>query len=177
MSRYARVIGRDLLCSSHWLRCGRAVLPKICTDCDHTHAIPWDAPRAPFLLLASIFAAGEIPRECFIFREVTTKSFFPNGHFTSLKMISRAKADPVHHADGFNNSVCVRLGTRAGPLLKLRTRPGLPKSKTDFTAFRVVLRRTRNSSSQIKRVQMFSDRVLNPQASLTSDQWRICGAR
>jgi hypothetical protein len=44
--------------------------------------MPWDASRAPFLLLTSIFAAGEIPRECFISREVTTKGFFPNGQIT-----------------------------------------------------------------------------------------------
>ena len=82
--------GRDTRAFLERIRCAAATrnafggrrFQRSCTDRDHTHAIPGDASRAPFLLLASMFAAGEIPRECFIFREVTTKGFFPNGHFT-----------------------------------------------------------------------------------------------
>ena len=82
--------GRDTRAFLERIRCAAATrnavggrrFQRFCIDRDHTHAIPWDASRAPFLLLASIFAAGEIPRECFIFREVTTKGFCPNGHLT-----------------------------------------------------------------------------------------------
>ena len=66
--------GRDTRAFLERIRCAAATrnavggrrFQRSCTDRDHTHphAIPWDASRAPFLLLASIFAVGEIRREC-----------------------------------------------------------------------------------------------------------------
>ena len=65
--------GRDTSALLEGIRCAAATgcavtgrrFQRSCKDRDHTHAIPWDASLAPFLLLAAILAAGEIQRDVF----------------------------------------------------------------------------------------------------------------
>ena len=67
--------GRDTRAFLERIRCAAATRKAVggrrfqrsCTDRHHTLAIPWDASRAPFLLLASIL---QISPECFFLRSL-----------------------------------------------------------------------------------------------------------
>ena len=67
--------GRDTSALLEGIRCAAATgcavtgrrFQRSCKDRDHTHAIPWDASRAPFLLLASIL---QLSPECFFLRSL-----------------------------------------------------------------------------------------------------------